>query len=415
MLQKAIHTLRILLLTGIFFVCGWCLYLFQNQNEKSLFDLQQEYAEQIQKNLNNLLEPVVGAGNIQTMAQVQLQQINQTIVTKELSPTNQQITKTTHYQGPALKTQHISIVVNQNNQSIQNDLWNLVESAVGIDFNQGDTLSIRIIPFVQVPFWSFGIARITLIRIAGILSLVVILFVGLLIFLYQKANINSQVSSVHPNEKLWQKAIQIPIIRLSNALSGISAEVSAFILYRFPTELSQKITNLMPSEYVAQVMLHMEHLENLNYHAYKNLLTRSEMFLWHLTKNIISDSHQKSGEILDKLYQKEAIFDSIKQQNPQSAQQIHLSTLDLDDLADLSDTNFQILLQYIDKKTAILTLQIAPLRFHQKFAKNLPVDAWAELSDKCRQMPGTLMECQEARQKILDIAKNLIINKKVQF
>ena len=396
---------------------GWCVCTLKiSENEKSIFELQQEYAQQIRNDLTHLLEPIVGPGNVQTAAQVRLQQIDQTVVSNEWESAYKQNTTTTRYQGPALKTQHVSILLNSTNRILEKDAWALVESALGIDFSQGDTLTIKMIPFVQIPFWSFGIARLTLIRIAGTLMLLGSILLFILIYLYQKSQLIRHVQHLRPNEALWKKAIQLPVASLSNALSSLSPEVSAFILYRFPNELSGKITNLLPSEYVAQIMLHMNHLTNLSPQAFQNLLIQSEHCLMRLVqKNVPVSSAEKAAQILNQSYQKENIFNIMNQQDSKASQNIQLSALTLDNLANWTDHNFQILLQNLDKKTAVLALQTAPLKLHQRFAENLPVDAWQKISDQCRQMPGTLLESQQAQQRMLDIAKNLIINKMVQF
>ena len=402
---------------GIFLMMGWCVLTLKNsENEKSIFELQQEYAGQIQKDLTNLLEPIVGAGNIKTTAQVRLQQIDQTVVSKELLSPHQQSTTTTRYQGPVLKTQHVSVLLNSTNRIFEKDAWALVEGALGIDFSQGDTLSIRIIPFAHIPFWSFGLTRLTLTRIAGILILSVLFLAVLLIYLYKKAKITSYIQHPSPNESLWQKATQISPTRLANTLTTLSPEISAFILYHFPSELSGQITNLLPTEYVARIMIHMNHLENLNNQAYQNLLFQSEACLIRLLqKKHTPNSPEKVNEILAHSHQKEAVFNQMNQQDYQTTQNIHLNTLNLDDLTKWSNNNFQILLHYLDKKTAILALQTAPLKIHQRFAENLPVDVWTDISNQCRQMPGTLTQSQQAQQKMLDIAKNLMINKLVQI
>ncbi len=410
--QRITDTFKILLLSGIFLMIGWCVFILQiPAREKSLFQLQQEYAQQIQRDLNQLLEPVVGAGNIETIAQVRLQQIDQTVVSKDLSSPYKQNTTTTHYQGPALKTQHISILLNSTNRILEQDAWTLVENALGIDFEQGDTLSIRMIPFIHIPFWSFGLARLTLIRIAGILMGAALLLVIILVFLYKKAQLTTHIRTAQPTASLWQKAAQIPPVRLANGLSGILPDVTAFILYRFPNELSGQIINLLPNEYVSQVMLHMNHLENLTNRAYQSLLFQSESCLRHMIqKKHAPDSPEKAARILAHSPQKDAIFAQMEKQDQQATQHIHLSTLNLDDLAKWSDNNFQILLQYLDKTTAVWALQTAPLKLHQRFAENLPVNIWQEISDRCRQMPATSDQSLTAQQKMLDIAKNLIIN-----
>lgn len=412
MQSKAIGVFRIMLLIGIFLAMSFCVFmLWHPQNEKSLFDLQQEYAAQVRHQISDLLEPIVGPGNVQTAAQIYLQQIDQTIVSKEVSPHNQYITKTTRYQGPALQSQHISLILNSTNRILESDVWNLVEGALGIDFSQGDTLSIRMIPFVRVPFWSFGLARVTLIRLAGILILIMLFLMMGLFYLYKKAQTISMAQQPHPNEKLWQKAIQLSPTHISNALSVASADVSAFILYRFPTELAGQITNLLPNEYLTQVMLHMEHLSNLTQQAYKNLLFKSEMLLAHLLqKKDIPNSSEKVAEILATSRQKEAILNNMSRYDKHTTQNVRLSALTLDDLTQWSKENFQTLLQYLDKETAIAALQTAPLKLHQCFADNLPTTTWNEIAKKCQQTPFSLNQSQQAQQKVLDIARNLIIN-----
>ena len=417
MSQKTTDTLRILLLLGIFLMIGWCLFTLKNsENEKSIFELQQEYAGQIQNNLNNLLESVVGPGNVKTTAQVRLQQIDQTVVSKELESAYKQNTTTTRYQGPALKSQHVSVLLNGTNRILEKDAWTLVESALGIDFSKGDTLTIKMIPFVHVPLWSFGLARLTLIRVAGILILLGLFLGIILIYLYKKTQIIRAIQQPKPNKSLWQKAIQIPPTRLSNMLNSLSPEVSAFILYHFPSELSGQITNLLPTDYVSQVMIHMNHLENLSIQAYQNLLFQSETCLARLLqKKYAVDSPEKISEILANSHQKEAIINKMNQQDSRTVQTIKLNTLSLDDLAKWSDNNFQILMRYLDKETAILALQTAPLKLHQRFEQNLPSGVWLEISDRCRQMNGTLTESKQAQQKMLDIAKNLIINQMIKI
>ena len=417
MRQRAADTLRILLLTGIFLMIGWCIFTLKNsEQEKSIFELQQEYAGQIQEDLSNLLEPLVGAGNIKTIAQVRLQQIDQTVVSKELTAPYKQSTTTTRYQGPALKAQHVSVLLNSTNRILERDVWTLVENALGIDFSKGDTLSIRMIPFVHIPFWSFGLARLTLIRIAGVLVLAVLLLAVVLLYLYKKSQIISRVQSPRPNESLWRKASQLSPTRLANTLNTLSPEVSAFILYRFPSTLSGQITDLLPSAYVSQVMIHMNHLENLPPQAYRNLLLQSETCLMHLVqKKYAPDSSQKVVEILNNSHQKDTVYNQMNQQDSQTTQSIHLDTLNLDDSTTWTDGDFQVLLRYLDKETAVLALQTAPLKLHQRFAENLPVDVWQEIANQCRQTPGTLAQSQQAQQKMLDIAKNLIINHLVKI
>ena len=411
MYQKATDTLRILLLTGIFFMMGLFVFAFYDNQEKSIFDLQQEYTQNIQKQLNNLLEPLVGAGNVKTSAQVRLQQTDQTTVSKKWYSPTQQTTTTIRYQGSSLKSQHISVLLNKTKNIQENDISELVKSALGINTQLGDTLSVRILPFVKVPLLSFGLARLTLARIGAVLVLFLAFLTALLFYLYKKSELIHQMPRPKPNEALWQRALKISPVRLSVALNSASPEVSAFILYRLPDTLSAQITNLLPSEYMAQVMIHMTHLENLTPQAYKNLLYASEMCLMHLTeKKVVPDANEKVADILAKSIHKNNVLNTMNQQNKQAVQQMQMETLTFEKLKDWSDKDFQTLMHYISKKLAIPALQTAPLEIHRRFAENLPPAVWIELSDTCRQNLYSLAESQRAQQEIVAIAKNLIIN-----
>ena len=114
MYQKTTDTLRILLLTGIFLMMGLFVFAFYQEQEKSIFTLQQQYAQNIQKQLKNLLEPLVGPDNLTTSAQVKLQQVDKTVVSKNLHTTT-----TTRYQGPSLKSQHVSIAFNKTKNILE--------------------------------------------------------------------------------------------------------------------------------------------------------------------------------------------------------------------------------------------------------------------------------------------------------
>jgi hypothetical protein len=118
MYQKTTDTLRILLLTGIFLMMGLFVFAFYQEQEKSIFTLQQQYAQNIQKQLKNLLEPLVGPDNLTTSAQVKLQQMDKTIVSKNLHTTT-----TTRYQGPSLKSQHVSIAFNKTKNITESDIF----------------------------------------------------------------------------------------------------------------------------------------------------------------------------------------------------------------------------------------------------------------------------------------------------
>lgn len=410
MYQKTTDTLRILLLTGIFLMMGLFVFAFYQEQEKSIFTLQQQYAQNIQKQLKNLLEPLVGPDNLTTSAQVKLQQMDKTIVSKNLHTTT-----TTRYQGPSLKSQHVSIAFNKTKNISETDIQFLVSGALGIDTQKGDTLSIKTLPFARIPLWSFGLSRLTLVRITAVLVLSLAFLIGILFYLYKKTKMEHQVPLPSPNEALWQKALKISPMRFSVALHQTSPEVSAFILYRLPNNLSAQITDLLPNDYMAQVMIHMSHLENLTTQAYKNMLYNAEICLMRLLKkNTTPDANEKVAEILDKSVHKENVLKQMDKQNHQTVQQMQMEALTFEKLKDFSDKDFQTLMHYISKKLAVAALQTAPLAIHQRFAENLPTAVWTELADTCRQNSYTLAESQRAQQEIVAIAKNLIINHLVE-
>ena len=413
---KASDALRILLLTGIFLMVGLFVFTFYHQEqEKSIFTLQKEYSQSIQKQLNQLLEPLVGPDNLKTTAQVQLQQVDQTVVSKNWDSPQQQTTTTTRYQGPTLKSQHVSVVFNKTKNITENDVSDLIKGSLGINTQLGDTLSVKALPFVRIPLWTFGLSRLTLVRITAILVLSLAFLIGLLFYLYKKTELTQKIPLPQPNENLWQKALKVSPMRFSVALHQTSPEVSAFILYRLPNSLSGQITNLLPDDYMAQIMIHMSHLENLTTQAYKNLLYNAEICLMRLLKkNTTPDPNEKIAEILDKSIHKDNVLKQMNKENHQTVQQIQMDILTFEKLKDWSDKDFQTLMHYISKKLAVAALQTAPLAIHQRFAENLPHAVWTELADLCRQNSYTLAESQRAQQEIVAIAKNLIINHLVE-
>ena len=410
--QKASDALRILLLTGIFLMVGLFVFTFYHQEqEKSIFTLQKEYSQSIQKQLNQLLEPLVGPDNLKTTAQVQLQQVDQTVVLKNWDSPQQQTTTTTRYQGPALKSQHVSVVFSKTKNITENDVSDLIKGSLGINTQLGDTLSVKALPFVRIPLWTFGLSRLTLVRIGAGLILALVFLTGILFYLYKQKELTQKIPLPQPNENLWQKVLKISPVRLSVALNNASPEISAFILYRLPDTLSAQITDLLPSEYMAQVMIHMAHLENLTPQAYKNLLYTSEMCLMRLLeKKTMPDAHEKAAEILSKSSHKNSVLKQMNQTDKQAVEQMQLESLTFGSLKNWSDKDFQTLMHYISKKLAIAALQTAPLEIHHRFSQNLPAGVWIELADSCRENKYTLAESQRAQQEIVAIAQNLIIN-----
>ncbi len=187
MVKKLLYTLELIILAVIFFVSGQLLSV-PNQplsEELQLLKMQEEYSLKVKKDLENTLETLVGPGNVKVFVQIYLKKAQTNIQTQKGTAYNKTI-ETKHTQAVVVDQQHVSLILNNTPPVKLATYKNLTESALGINKNLGDTLAIEILPFYKHPFFTFGLSRLTLIKLAGVMLGVFFILCILLIYIYLK-------------------------------------------------------------------------------------------------------------------------------------------------------------------------------------------------------------------------------------
>lgn len=185
MLKNFLYVLEFFILACIFFVAGQLVSAsnFSASEEVQLFQLQNRYSQQIKNELEASLESLVGPGNAKAFVRISLKK-TQLNTQKRLS--NKAITTLNQSQAIVIDQQHIGLLLNTTTPFKLDSYKTFVESALGINPQMGDTLSIEILPFYQHSFFTFGLSRLTLIRLAGIMGALFFSLLLLLIFIYVK-------------------------------------------------------------------------------------------------------------------------------------------------------------------------------------------------------------------------------------
>lgn len=257
MIKKALYTLEILIICAILFVA---YHLFAVQStpfipfEHSLFELQNKYAERMQSNIEDFLQPVVGPGNIKASVQLKLSNTHQTIIQKGRSAQDKVVIKTTK-QGVVLDHQNISVIINTTSSVSKEIFEQLLNNAFGIDTAKGDTLFVQLLPFKEIAPLTFGLSRLTLIRLAGVLlATIFVLFVVLFVLYFKenKTGDNTYLTGVSfPQQKLkptgWEYFVQLTPHQINLLLSHISKGTLISALQTAPLQIHNFISKAVPA------------------------------------------------------------------------------------------------------------------------------------------------------------------------
>ena len=339
----------------------------------SVFSLQEKYEKKLEKKLVNLLEPVIGIGNIYAAVQTEIK--HPEIIKKQFDFKNKtQII--TRENEPILAEQSISVLINGASKSNLSSYERLIKNAVGFNPERGDKLTVEILPFVPVSFWSFGLSPICLIRIGGILFLCIL--IGIVWLFFEWMNIFSRkntLPSYSINNDLWQKLEDIPAEELASLLKSNRPEITAFVLHYLSREKSADIVDLLPVDYMNQVTLHLNHIEKLLPGDKFALLQETEK---HLVK--IVKAFQWNNKNAD------SVFNGLK---------------------NWDDKKLQTLLHYVSKHDLVNALQNAPKEIQEKFQKNIPLDLWESLVQQMQLTPCSKEESEQAQKKIMHTAELL--------
>lgn len=372
MREKLKHVLLIILIIGGFISTGILGGVFAKVRFRPLssFEIQEKYANQLEKKLVNLLEPATGIGNVRASVQAEIRHQNTTQTFFDFENASRTVI---HEKGPVLVAQSVSVLVNGKNKKNLATYQNLIKGAIGFDEDRGDYLAVEMLPFVKVPLWTLGLTPLCLIRIGA--GLVLLIFVGLFWLSKELISTRKNQSQFYIfNESLWQQIGEIPANQLAQFLKVKRAEISAFILYRLPQQKAAEIIELLPKDYMNQVILHLDTIEKLPLSDRFPLAKETE---YHL-KEIIKAYHSESGG--------DNNFDSLK---------------------DWQDIDLQNLLHYISKKDLIKALKTASLGVQQALSRNIPPSLWQEMILKAQTDSCSPKENRDAQDRIMKLAELL--------
>ena len=379
MKERNIHVLSIVLMLG----CVLCAGVFGHAWKRSVFlppssfELQEKYAEHLQDKLVSLLEPATGIGNVKASVQANIRHQNMTQTQLDFQDATRTVV---HENGPVIATQSVSVLINGGNKKKLTTYQNLVKAAIGFDEKRGDQLAVEMLPFVDVPLWTFGLTPVTLVRIGA--GLIVLILLGVFWLSKELFRQPKHISHKQPNEQLWRKIAELPASQLADLIKINRPELSAFILFRLPEEKASEIVELLPADYMNQVILHLDYIEKLSPADKEPLIWETEERLREMLRAV-------------RLAPKTGVKVPQKEDN----------TFEV--LKDWSDSDLQNLLHYVSKKELVKALQTASLGVQQALSRNIPPALWQSLIQQTQLTPCSQEESVKAQNKIMQLAKLL--------
>ena len=370
MKRKGLDVLLFVLVSAILIYGGiqvGCLLSLQKHNP--LF-LQTQYETALENKLIRLLEPAVGIGNVRTSVLAELTEQHMSQVQSKPPYIKE---RRTEEKGPLLVNQSVSVLINDSNSKRLPIYERLIKSAIGYTPGRGDMLSVETLPFVKVSPWTLGMSPILLARIAAVLFVLLILGAFWLLKEWLNLQKKEKPSKIFPNTSLWKKIEDLPALQLADLLKDKNPEITAFILYRLSQKKAAQTIELLPSDYMEKVVLHLNHIEQLTEKDKTELLQQTENSLKEILKNSANYSDKKSL----------SVFEKFKNWN---------------------DTDLQDLLHYISKQDLIVALQDTSLTVQQAFARNIPPALWQSLIQQTQSMPCSVTDSRKAQDKIIQLA-----------
>ena len=374
MKNKQIGFLLIFLIAGLYMGMGVCFCFFPYSEHKStpktVFDLQNEYAENLEEKVIQLLESTTGPGNVRTSVQAKI--IHQDITKETFNPSTSSKT-IVREKGPFLMNQSVSVLINEQNKEKLPMYYRVVKAAVGFDLERGDFLVIEISPFKKIPLWTLGLPPLYLLRTGAVL--VILIFIGIfwLVKEWIKTSQRSTKTFCFPDKRLWQETERLPSLQLANLLKVKRPEITAFILHQLDQGKAAEIIDLLPPEYMSQIVLHLKYVEKLNFQDRIPLLQETEGHLKDILKAVSTCASYPH-------------FDKLK---------------------NWSDEDIQDLLHYVSKQDLIKAIQNTSLEIQNIFTRNIPPTLWQSLIQKAQLNPCSKEQSLQAQEKIMRLAQLL--------
>ncbi len=224
-----------------------------------------------------------------------------------------------------------------------------------------------------------------------------------------------------PHSSLWQELSHLSPTLLTDRLIALRPEITAYILYRFPTEKASELLQNFPDNKATQVLIHLSHIGHIN----PSTSAKMEQEALNVARDILNTIHtptgtEKTSEIishLSKTQNGQAVIKDLNEKEPFLARKLASRLIQFDDLAHWSDTNIQTLLRHTLRATAITALVNATNGVKNAIQRNIPRSLWPQLENDIttKQKHVQEHEIQKARQEILDNIRTLMTQGKIQL
>ena len=229
----------------------------------------------------------------------------------------------------------------------------------------------------------------------------------------------SKKMPIHSNPDLWKQLATMDNQFLADALSRLSSEMTAFILYHQEASKAAQILAFFPTLNATQVLTHLAHIGHISLTTHYKMEAEAEGAV----KNIIEQAQiqagdKKASEILMCLNktQETDVVSSLYRSAPDLAKKITRHLIKFNDIANWSDDSIRVLLRHISKQTAVQALIGAPANVQQSIARNVPPQTWAELQRQIQTQQDTSdQDIAAAQEKVISVAQELLAQKKLHF
>jgi flagellar motor switch protein FliG len=215
-----------------------------------------------------------------------------------------------------------------------------------------------------------------------------------------------------PNGRtMWDKLANVSESVLAAYLKNEHPQTVAVILSKLKSEHSARILTEFEQPLAVEVVNRMLKMEPVSSEVLQNIeeTLRSE-FINNLARSQRTDPHESMAEMFNALDRsnEERLLGGLEALNAESAEKIRSLMFTFDDLAKMTPTNIQVLLNKADKKMLTLALKGATEQTRDVFYSNLSERARKMLREDIGALgPVRLRDVEESQQGLVKAAKKL--------
>lgn len=223
------------------------------------------------------------------------------------------------------------------------------------------------------------------------------------------------------HQALWQELENISAQNLALKLDAISPELIAYILYQLSAQKAAEIIPYFATSKANQILIHLSHIGQIRAETSQKLSDEALAYARHILDTINTPSGtEKATEILTQLHNTtvgQSIIDKFSQQEPSLAKKLSAQLIRFEDLPKWSSSAIRTLLRNTPRTTVLYALIGAPQEILKQIQGNVPPAIWLdlekEIKEKEKQVSSDLTT--QARQKIIDIARKLLQQEKIDI